>query len=71
MKRTLIIVMVAVVSFVLGAGCMYVLKRQPKPTASDGWIGNSPASDLGQRRPKVYTRSMRAYRIPLESRFYK
>jgi hypothetical protein len=38
MKRTLTILIVAIVSFMLGAGCMYLVKRQPKPPASDGWI---------------------------------
>jgi hypothetical protein len=37
-KRTLTILMVAVVSFVLGAGCIYLVKRQPKPRTSAGWI---------------------------------
>jgi hypothetical protein len=38
MRRTLTILIVAIVSFVLGAGCMYLLKRQPKPPTTDGWI---------------------------------
>jgi hypothetical protein len=38
MRRTLTILAVAVISFVLGASCMYMLKRQPKPNPADGWI---------------------------------
>jgi hypothetical protein len=40
-KRTLTILMVAIVSFVLGAGCMYLVKRQPKAPTSDGWIATT------------------------------
>jgi hypothetical protein len=39
LKRTLTIPLVAIISFVLGAGCMYFLKRQPNMPASDAWIG--------------------------------
>lgn len=38
MKRTLTILAVAALSFVLGAGSMYLLKRQPKSPAGDGWF---------------------------------
>jgi len=34
----LTILVIAILSFVLGAGCMYLIKRQPKPPGSDGWI---------------------------------
>ena len=38
MKRTLTILPVAIVSFVLGAGSMYLIKHPSKPPLSDGWI---------------------------------
>jgi hypothetical protein len=38
MKRTLTILMVAVVSFVLGVGCMYLVQRKSRVPGSDGWI---------------------------------
>jgi hypothetical protein len=37
MKRILTIITIAVTSFVLGAGCMYMVKRQPRPK-TDEWI---------------------------------
>lgn len=39
--------MVAIVSFVLGVGCMYLVKRQPKAPASDGWITVSVIDPIG------------------------
>jgi len=38
MKRTLTILLVAIISFVLGAGSMYLVKHPSKPPLSDGWI---------------------------------
>ena len=38
MKRTLTILVVAVISFVLGAGSVSLIKRRPNPPTSDGWI---------------------------------